>query len=152
MLLRAISRSPFARESLPRAQSQDPCNLHTTLVDARSVQDTAGAIIALHVSPASDLRRRLLRFFFSSLLGVLALLALTYAVDFTILRIRIATNRNPYGSVTVNHYYAIPQKNGKTPFIFDPPGPQTCVNSLFPHGGSLPCWYLTRHPDQRTDM
>ena len=57
-----------------------------------------------------------------------------------------------YGSVTVNHYYAVLQKNGKTQFIFDPPQAQTCVHALFPHGGWLPCWYLSRHPEQRTDI
>jgi hypothetical protein len=28
----------------------------------------------------------------------------------------------------------------------------TCVNSLFPHQGYLPCWYLSKHTDQRTDI
>ena len=71
---------------------------------------------------------------------------LLYALDFALFHIRIATNRNAYGSVTVNHYYAILQKNGKTNLIFDPPQAQTCVNAAFPHGGFLPCWYLSRHP------
>jgi hypothetical protein len=54
--------------------------------------------------------------------------------------------------VTVNHYYAVLQKNGKTTFTFDPPQAWTCVRALFPHAGSLPCWYLSRHPDQRTNI
>jgi hypothetical protein len=78
--------------------------------------------------------------------------ALIFGADYTLFRIRVATNRNAYGSVTVNHYYAILQKNGKTNFVFDPPGPQTCVNTLFPHAGFLPCWYLSRHPDQVTNI
>jgi hypothetical protein len=78
--------------------------------------------------------------------------ALAFAVDFAVFRIRLATNRNAYGSVTVNHYYAVLQKNGKTQFIFDPPQLEACVNALFPHTGALPCWYLIRHPDQRTDI
>jgi hypothetical protein len=88
----------------------------------------------------------------SGVLSVLGAAALVYGLDFVVFRVRAATNRNAYGSVTVNHYYAVLQKNGKTQFIFDPPHPQTCVNALFPHQGSLPCWYLTRHPDQRTDI
>ncbi len=78
--------------------------------------------------------------------------ALTYAVDYLVFRIRSATNHNAYGSVIVNHYTAVLQKNGKTTLTFDPPQPWTCVNALFPHQGSLPCWYLSRHPDQRTDI
>jgi hypothetical protein len=44
------------------------------------------------------------------------------------------------------------QKNGKTQFIFDPPGPESCVNALFPHSGMQPCWYLRRNPEQRTNI
>ena len=83
-------------------------------------------------------------------LGVAA--ALAFALDFAVFRIRAATNRNAYGSVTVRHYYAVLEKNGKTTFIFDPPQPWTCANSLFPHAGLLPCWYLKRYPEQRTNI
>ena len=99
-----------------------------------------------------DLRDRLRRLFVGAALGLLGVAALVYGVYFAVFRIRAATNRNAYDSVTVNHYYAILQKNGKTQLIFDPPQAQTCVHALFPHGGSLPCWYLSRHPDQRTDI
>ncbi len=78
--------------------------------------------------------------------------ALVFGADYVVLRIRVWKNWKAYDSVTVNHYYAVAQKNGKTQFIFDPPASQTCVNSLFPHSGWLPCWYLRGHPDQRTDI
>jgi hypothetical protein len=81
-----------------------------------------------------------------------AVSALVYGLDYAIFRIRAATNRNVYGAVTVSHYYAVLLKNGKTQFIFDPPQAETCVNAVFPHAGSLPCWYLRRHPEQRTDI
>ncbi len=90
--------------------------------------------------------------FLGAILVLVGASALAYALDYAVFRIRAAINRNAYGSVTVNHYYAILQKNGKTQFIFDPPQAQTCVHALFPHEGWLPCWYLTRHPDQRTDI
>jgi hypothetical protein len=77
---------------------------------------------------------------------------LTFVFDYTVFRIRVAGNRNAYGSATVSHYYAVAQKNGKTEFIFDPPQPETCVHALFPHQDLLPCWYLTKHPDQRTNI
>ena len=101
---------------------------------------------------ASDLKRRLRRIFVTSILAVVGAVALTYGGDYLVLRVRAATNRNAYGTVTVNHYTAVLQKNGKTTLTFDPPQPWTCVNSLFPHQGWLPCWYLSRHPDQRTDI
>ena len=90
--------------------------------------------------------------FIAVVLAVLGTSVLAYGLDYEVFRIRAATNRNAYGRVTVNHYYAVLQKNGKTHFIFDPPQDQTCVNALFPHAGWLPCWYLSRHPDQRTDI
>jgi hypothetical protein len=88
-------------------------------------------------------------------LGVLALAgvaALTYGLDYVVFRLRAATGRNAYGSVIVSHYTAVLEKNGKTTMTFDPPQPWTCVNALFPHQGWLPCWYLSRHPEQRTDI
>ena len=87
-----------------------------------------------------------------TILALLAFAVLAFGSDWAMYRIRVAANWNAYGSVTVNHYDAILQKNGKTTFIFDPPAPQTCVNALFPHAGYLPCWYLSRHPDQVTNI
>jgi hypothetical protein len=52
----------------------------------------------------------------------------------------------------VKRYYAVLQKNGKTQFIFEPPGDESCVHALFPHSGQMPCWYLSRHPEQRTEI
>jgi hypothetical protein len=104
------------------------------------------------VAPARNLREKLRRIFLGTLLTILAVALLAFGVDFTVFRIRAATNHNAYGTVTVNHYYAILQKNGKTQLIFDPPQAETCVNAVFPHSGMQPCWYLSRHPDQRTNI
>ena len=101
---------------------------------------------------AQKLRELLRRIFLGALLLVLGIGLLAYVVDSAVFRIRVAANRNPYGSVVVSHYYAILQKNGKTQFIFDPPQPETCVNALFPHSGMQPCWYVSRHPEQRTNI
>jgi len=99
-----------------------------------------------------NLRERLRRIFLGIVVFVVGTAALAYAIDFTVFRIRIATNHNPYGSVTVSHYYAVAQKSGKTQFIFEPPQDESCVNALFPHLQQMPCWYLGRHPEQRTDI
>ncbi len=98
------------------------------------------------------MRSRLWRAFITVVLSVASTAAITFAVDYAIFRLRVAMNGNPYGSVVVNHYTAVLQKNGKTTFTFDPPQPWTCVNALFPHAGLQPCWYLNRHPEQRTDI
>jgi len=96
--------------------------------------------------------KRLLRqILITAVLGLTGTGALAFTLDYAVFRIRMATNRNAYGSVMVRHYYAVLEKNGKTTFTFDPPQPWSCVNSLFPHAGDLPCWYLQRHPEQRTD-
>ena len=97
-------------------------------------------------------RDRIRRIFLATVLFILATALLAFGVDFAVFRLRLATNRNPYGSVVVTRYYAVLQKNGKTQFIFDPPGPETCVNALFPHSGVMPCWYLRRHPELRTNI
>jgi hypothetical protein len=100
--------------------------------------------------PSPNLRARLRRFFVVSVLTIVGVAAISFILDYAIFRFRVAANWTPYGSVIVEHYDAIPQKSGKTQFIFDPPAPQTCVNALFSHAGDLPCWYLSRHREQRT--
>jgi len=99
-----------------------------------------------------NLRDRLRRIFLGILLLILGSALLAFGADFVLFRLRVAAERTPYGSVVVSHYYAVLQKNGKTQFIFDPPAPEACVNALFPHSGMKPCWYLIRHPEQRTDI
>jgi hypothetical protein len=97
-------------------------------------------------------RACLRRLFVVVIVTLVGTVLLAFGLDYGVFRIRAASNLNAYGSVMVNHYYAVLQKNGKTQFIFDPPAPQTCVNAMFPHQGLLPCWYLSRHPEQRTDI
>jgi hypothetical protein len=94
----------------------------------------------------------LIRLAVGTLLSVAVLAGLAYAVDYAVFRYRVAGGRQAFGQVTVTHYDAVQQKNGKTEFLFDPPQVQTCVNSLFPHAGYAPCWYLQRHTEQRTDI
>ena len=75
-----------------------------------------------------------------------------YACDYLVLRFRIAGNRTPFGTVKIQPYYAVPQKDGKTQFLFDDPEDETCVHSLFPHVGDDPCWYLSSKKEKRIDM
>ena len=76
-------------------------------------------------------------------------LVIVYVGDDLSVRYRIPKGRQPLGTVTIQRYDAIPEKNGKTEFAFEDPVIQTCVHSLFPHMGYPPCWYLGRHSQQR---
>jgi hypothetical protein len=101
---------------------------------------------------SDGIKRRLKRVIVIGITSALGLTALAYAVDYSVFRYRISTNRQPFGQITVMSYDAIPQKSGRTQFIFNPPQAQTCANALFPQGGYVPCWYLQRHTEQRTDI
>jgi len=77
------------------------------------------------------------------------LFILVYAGDYLSARFRIPDNRQVFGVVRVQRYYAVPKKNGKPDLYFDKPQNETCVHSLFPHFGDLPCWYLKPRAEQR---
>lgn len=83
---------------------------------------------------------------------LLVLLVVVYAADYVSLRYRIPHQREPFGTVTIQPYYAIHEKSGKTEYDFPPPEAQTCVRSLFPHFGYAPCWYVRRHTEKRIDI
>ena len=87
---------------------------------------------------------------------VLGLVVLIYAVDYLQLRYRIGWGKQPYGTVTVQTLYAIsekaPQGTNKTEYTSGDAQDQTCVNSLFPHFGYAPCWYLRRHTEKRVNI
>jgi hypothetical protein len=75
-----------------------------------------------------------------------------YAGDYAWVRYRVSKHLDPFASVTIQPYYAIHQKNGKTEYDFAPPESQLCVRSLFPHLGYSPCWYVMRHTEKRIDI
>jgi hypothetical protein len=75
-----------------------------------------------------------------------------YVCDYLSVRYRITKSRDPFGVVKIRRYLAIPLKNGKTEFAFQEPETQVCVNSLFPHMGYNPCWYVKRNNVKRIDM
>ena len=117
------------------------------LVYTQSVRNPADA----EVKRSEPLKRALT--LLKRVLGVfLIFLGVVYAGDYIQLRYRIAKNRSPYGVVRIRRYYDVTMKNGKPEFYFDQPTEQTCVNSLFPHAGFAPCWYLRRRPTQEVKM
>jgi hypothetical protein len=97
------------------------------------------------------IQRLLKRVAGAAILSAAGVMLIAYAVDYGVFRHHVAAG-DAYGQVIVTSYDAVPQKSGKTQFLFHPPQAQTCVNSLFPRAGYLPCWYLQRHSEQRTDI
>jgi hypothetical protein len=81
-----------------------------------------------------------------AVLYFLAALAAIYGADY------LAARTNPLGSVQVQPYYAIHLKNKRVEFDFNvPQETDSCVQSIAPHLGYPPCWYLKRHASKRID-
>ena len=81
-----------------------------------------------------------------ALLILAVVLASGYATDYLVAR------KRPLGSVVVQPYFAVPQKNGKTEFMMQDPETDSCVQSLLPHMDQMPCWYLEKHKNKRIDF
>lgn len=82
----------------------------------------------------------------------IGVLALVYVGDYAAVRVPIPKGRAAYSTVVVRPYYNVGLKSGKSDLYFLEPQKQTCVNSLFPHLGYTPCWYLRKHTHPRIDM
>ena len=99
------------------------------------------------------LEEKRLKSTFLRVIGAIVLSMLfAYAADYLWVRYRVSKHLDPFASVTIQSYYAIHQKNGRTEYDFAPPESQLCVRSLFPHLGYSPCWYVTRHTERRIDI
>jgi hypothetical protein len=79
---------------------------------------------------------------------LVALLIVLYFGDYVVVRLR----SDPTGTCQITKLYAIPQKDGKTSYEAGEPKTQTCVNSILPHLGYSPCWYLKRHKTQQVNL
>jgi hypothetical protein len=86
------------------------------------------------------------------IVSIYALLAVLYAADYIVLRLRMLTSHNPFGSVQIDRLYAIQEKGGKTEFDYGGSENQTCVHSLLPHLGYSPCWYLSHKREKRINL
>lgn len=78
-------------------------------------------------------------------------LVILYTGDYLSVRFRIP-NREPLGTVKIQRYYAVRQKDRKVEYYFLDPENQQCVHSLFPHFGCNPCWYVSRRTKKEIDM
>jgi hypothetical protein len=81
-----------------------------------------------------------------------ALLAIIYGGDYAVVRIPIPKGRAATSTVIVRPYLDVGLKSGKSDFYFLDSQKQTCVNSLFPHMGYNPCWYVRKHTHPAVKM
>lgn len=87
-----------------------------------------------------------------SLLVLVLLACLVYAGDYLWLRYRMASNRNPFGSVTRDVYYSVKLKSGKTEFSYGGQQSFECPNTLLPQYWEKPCWYAKRQKDMQINI
>ncbi len=87
-----------------------------------------------------------------ALITLAVLLAAIYLGDYGWLAYRAHSNRNAFGNVTLDTYYIVKLKNGRTEFDYAGQQNVECVNSLLPHLGDKPCWYEGRKKDQQIDI
>jgi hypothetical protein len=85
------------------------------------------------------------------LVGTVVALVFCYVSDDLMIRYRMRRSPSAYGQVTVHRLDTIPEKNGRMEYVPEPPVVETCIHSLFPHIGYLPCWYLSRKTEQRVN-
>jgi hypothetical protein len=83
-----------------------------------------------------------------TLISVVVILILLYAIDFLSLRLKIP-RREMLGTVTMQTYYAVKLKNGKTEYDYAGDHDVNCTNSMFPQLGLKPCWYASRHTEEQ---
>ncbi len=79
-----------------------------------------------------------------TLLGLLALVLLTYAVDWAAWRLRFAQGTGT-STVEVTRMVVAPLKGNREQYYMDGTEDLACSRSLFPQGAVQPCWWLERH-------
>jgi hypothetical protein len=85
------------------------------------------------------------------LAGTLLAAAVLYGLDDLSARIGMP-ERPRFSTFTINRFYRINEKFNKFSFEPLPAVQEQCVNALFPHSGSRPCWYVSRHTIQSIEL
>ena len=83
---------------------------------------------------------------------LIALVADLYAGDFAWFEYRNWKPKPNDPLETITFYYATATKSGRSEIFYDQPQTQTCVHSLFPHAGYMPCWRLERSGIERIGL
>jgi hypothetical protein len=81
------------------------------------------------------------------LMWLLLAAAVVYGLDDLSVRIGVPP-RPRFSTFTINRFYYINEKFNKFSYEMIPSVQERCVNALFPHSGSRPCWYVERHTMQ----
>ncbi len=76
-----------------------------------------------------------------SLYAVLALAVVAWGVDGLVAQHRT----DQFSTIRVDQVYAITNRWNQVDYSIGDPQNQRCVNALFPHSGSIPCWYVKSH-------
>ena len=83
--------------------------------------------------------------------ALLILASVLFVGDYLSARFQIP-KRELCATIKIQPYYAVKLKDNKTEFYFLAPQTEVCIHSLFPHFGRRPCWYVSRHTQQRINM
>jgi hypothetical protein len=89
--------------------------------------------------------RKILRIVERGILALLSLFVLTYIADDLWARFR----GRPTEQMKIGLYYAAVNHWNEVEYSVGNPVMETCTDSLMPHFGHRPCWYLRRHPIQQ---
>jgi len=85
-------------------------------------------------------------------LGFVLAIVVLFGGDYLSLRFAIPGGRKTTDVIQVRPYMDIPQKSGRDELVPLDAQSVTCANSLFPHMGMNPCWWVRRHRQPRIDM
>jgi hypothetical protein len=80
--------------------------------------------------------------------GLLAAAAIVWTIDWAAIAIPLPPNRQIYADIRVDQVYTDLNKWNEIEYSRGDPVSERCVYALFPHNGSRPCWYVTRHTMQ----
>lgn len=81
------------------------------------------------------------RLIVKSLIVIAIAAILVYAADGLFLHYR----GTPHEDLRVDSMYAMKNRWNEVEYSVGSTGSQRCIESMFPHSGFTPCWYLTRH-------
>lgn len=76
------------------------------------------------------------------MLGLAAVVGIVWIGDWLLLKRK---GDDGIGSVEVQHRFEVKLKNRRIEQRTEKPHDEECVQSLFPHNGDDPCWYMAKH-------
>lgn len=93
-------------------------------------------------------QQKIMRWIERAIFGLIVACLAVYGGDSALFRL----HGQPKSAVTVTRYMTVALKGNKTEFDYQGTIDVPCAQALFPQTGLSPCWWLRRHPEQRTDV